>query len=329
MIRRLSLGLVIAGALLGSTGCVTFERETMAFTFSPDGKEIHGLLLYEGIHSDVDNEMGLKIAKQQLAEFVQGGQSFCLGDNWILRVKLEEKVGADKQTPLSKYIRVKNNGFFLDRDGKLCGYQTLTVSNADRLVADLNALINAEVGKAAAAALKDPQLRGEVVTEADLKLWQQAAEHKHAWIKLEPGRFSAVVPMTPELFQKGKDEVVKQIARLREQADKLTDKDLPPAERKMAQESVRSGLRNFEHLARILAANPVSVEQRKNQVTVALGLGEGEPIRLLSLFTPPQPVRPIEKDLIAYARTLDVPFLKEASADRILADFLKEAGRKP
>src|SRR4051812_15486258 len=99
--------LLAACLLLPGAGCVTFEKETMVFVFPPDGKEVRGLLIYEGIRVSGKTEEDLKAAKAQLTQFVTSEQEVCLGDNWVTHLSWApgEKDGLKAKTEKAMFRR--------------------------------------------------------------------------------------------------------------------------------------------------------------------------------------------------------------------------------
>jgi len=85
----------------------------------------------------------------------------------------------------------------------------------------------------------------------------------------------------------------------------------------------------LEGQAELLTEAPLSFDQRKDRVTISLGLGDGEPLRLAAPFAGPVEKRKLEEELIAHAKTLKAPFKEGVTVEGLIADFLKEAAKKP
>jgi hypothetical protein len=311
---------------------VTFEKETMVVMFPPDSTEVRGLLVYEGVRVTSDDNMDLAKAKEQLTRFVNGGQEFCLGDNWILHFDLAPDTATDEaaralRAMLRKHLVVRNGAFFLDKDGKLCGYQTVTVRDRDKFAAGLNAQTSAGMTAFATQALADPKTvpRGWWDDES-LRLVQQAGRMQFAWFRLEPGRISFTLPATPAAVRRLKREAlnVEEIARLRNELMAPGKPAGPPPD---ARQRVDPFLANLENATGLLADTPLSFDQRADRFTVALGLGGGQPIRLAVPGEPVQAHRKADEELIAHARTLKAPFKAGLTAEGLIAAFLK--GRSP
>ena len=78
VIRQISLSLALLLLMLSSSGCLGYEKQTLVLFFSKDGKEIHGLLIYEGLlvqsgtPGQPANERDLEKAVEDLKALVQG-----------------------------------------------------------------------------------------------------------------------------------------------------------------------------------------------------------------------------------------------------------------
>lgn len=301
----LRLTVILSLALAGG-GCVTFEKETAVVAFPPGKDEIRILLIYEGVQASDSNAGTLKTAREQLTRFVTSQEEFCLGDNWITHVVMTTSKDDSEQTKqlrnfLKKHIAVKNGAFFDNKDGKLSGYQTVTVRQAKQFVEDLNGLISPEIVKLTEEALASPDLKKSGLDVETLERLQRAGRELFAWVRLEPGRVSFTAPLSFALLARGRHDLAKQLT-----------------------ESLKSRPTELEPLLKFLAEVPISLDQRKNQVTVSLGVGEGEPFTLL-FGDKEKPVRHFEKELRDHARSLRPEFLKDATTEGLIAEFLKGA----
>lgn len=295
---------VLAAILCLSGGCVNFEKETIIFVFPRNSPKVELLLIYEGLRVSKtlqENEQAaLTKAKEQLSSFVTQEKQFCLGDNFLLHFDLADNPRDDltakaQKLLLRQNLTVRNGAFFIDKSGKLGGYQRLSVSDGSRLVTHVNAIASGNLGRAAHEALeKPPADRPRDFDEETLQRIRQAAQDKFAWFKLEPGRISFTLPATP-----------RSVAAIRKGILLKADSD------------TRS----------LVAENTWSLDQRANQVTIALGLGEGHPIRFLSQPMEPKPYNKVDEELLAYARTLKLPFEDNVDLERMIARFIRDASR--
>jgi hypothetical protein len=331
----------VALALLGGAGCLTFEKETMVFVFPPGGQEVRGLLVYEGMAPSAAKAADLERAKDELGEIYASRERFYLGA-WPLLVSLKPGANDDPGTRegkalFRKHLVVRSGGLFLNENGRLCGYQVVTIRDRTKFVPALNGLIGRSMAEYAERALADPRRRADWLDEGSLRLMRRASQKRFEWVQIEPGRFGLTLPATPAAAARLKRAFLgtEELARLRDAASVRLGKkgtDAPPRAPKL--EEVRAAVRAYgadrQALIDYLAALPLSFEQRKDRFTVSLGLGEGEPIRLATpTEVGPAPV-PGEADLIAHARKLKVPFQAGLTTEKVIADFLKEAaGKRP
>jgi hypothetical protein len=313
---------------LGTTGCLTYERQTMVFAFPKDSQEVKGLFLYEGIRVWGSSENDLNKAKKELASFTANEQEFFLG-SFLWRVSLapaeDDKPSTTAyKTLFRKHLTVKNGAFFLNKEGKLCLSQALTLRDRDKFVKELNALLTADMAADVADQLADPEKRG-VWDEESLRMIQQACTKQFQWVRLEPGRVSCTLLATPGTISRLKREVLapKVLDQMREALRE--DKKAPEDPEKVGEQK-RQLLQHIEvwqMLAGFLADNPWSFDQRADHFTLSLGVGDGQPIRLTALCADSAPYRKVDDELVAFSRTLKVEFKKDVTADGLIADFLK------
>jgi len=92
--------------------------------------------------------------------------------------------------------------------------------------------------------------------------------------------------------------------------------------RKEKRETVRRTIDNLTLAARFFSETPLSFDQRHDRFTIALGVGNGEPIRLT---TRNQPQKHAD-ELLALARTLKVPFSEDLTSEKLIGAFVKDKG---
>jgi hypothetical protein len=88
-------------------------------------------------------------------------------------------------------------------------------------------------------------------------------------------------------------------------------------------EQLAAHLKDFEALETFFAETPLSVDQRRDRITIAVGVGAGEPLRITSPYHSQEPGNKAA-DLLAYARTLNVPFQEGATPEALIGAFMKE-----
>src|SRR5438874_12844619 len=99
--------------------------------------------------------------------------------------KLNEREKA--RALLLKHLTVKKGTFFVNKEGRLCGSQTVDIRGAKKFFEGVNAFISDSIGKEAARLLSDRTKRGDL-DEETLRLWQKTARDRHPWLTLVPGQ---------------------------------------------------------------------------------------------------------------------------------------------
>jgi hypothetical protein len=331
--RKSRAGWLLAAFALAATGCVDFDKETMVFVFPPDSKEVRGLLIYEGLSVQGNDPDDLENAKKQLTQFVADEKEFCLGDNFQLHFNQADEDNDDLSKKLQKQMQRKhlvihNGAFFLNPDGKLCGYQTVTVKDRESFVRDLNAFASAGFSALATEWLADDSKRAPSFDEETLRRLQKAAGAQFVWFQLEPGRVSFTAPATSATIQRVKADLLgaESVAQLRTRlAEPDKDANADPAKPTKA-EAARRTLDFLEARGRLLSEAPWSFDQRADRLSIALGVGGGAPIRLAAYTSSPGGHR---EELLAHARTLKAPFKKDLTAEKLAAEFVKGKGTLP
>jgi hypothetical protein len=312
-----------------ATGChAAFEKQTIYAAFPKDRDEIRALLVYEGIHvHHSKNFQGddVTLAKKELAGFV-AEQEFCLLGGWPLQFNLAPEMGDSDATRkekelLRKHLTIRNGAFYTRADGKLCAYQYLTVRDASRFVTGINGMISDSV-------LAEISSESRILDRESQEMIRRAARDGHAWLKLEPGRLRADVPMTPASVRRLKHELleVDRLSKLREALNPDKPKPAAPGTELELWATVK-GLRDAASFG---DNNPWSFEQRRDRVLISLGVGDGEPLRVESP-TDQQGRKPTKEDaeLAGYVRTLPVKFGKDVTVESLIEAFAKQdAGTK-
>jgi hypothetical protein len=291
--RNLSRGwrFGLALLLLSGPGCLQFEKQTIVAVFPPGTQEVRCLLVYEGLQANSDKKEDLERARKALTEVFEKEAGFYLLMDIPFELKIHDTDQGDERgfkQLVGKHLKIHKGAFFLDKDGRLCAYQTLNIRDRDKLVERLNGLISAGLNTWATEQLGN--LAGKEGPRPDaetLRMIQTASGKMYPWLRLEPGRLSLTVPATPE-------------------GARFFKKDfLTPEKRQLA----------------MWVDNPFSFDQRKDRITWSLGLGDGEPIRLVGGVDPPATRH--DAEIIAHARKLAVPFKKDLTAEGLVAEFLK------
>ncbi|MFT5110190.1 MAG: hypothetical protein ACI9UA_005843 [Pseudoalteromonas tetraodonis] len=161
MIRALSqLCLVVLAAL--SSACLEFKEQTMSYRYEKGADEIRIFQDYRGIFgADAKGKAGVPLSSEeqgQLESVLKGQRTFFF-ENWIFEYNREDfetfraelkdpeksEVAAADRPKIEKLLNllidnlsVANGTFYLDKDGKLCGAQSVTIGKCSEIVDALN-----------------------------------------------------------------------------------------------------------------------------------------------------------------------------------------------
>jgi hypothetical protein len=167
--------------LFSFSSCIEFEREKLTYIHDEEKDEIRMTLLYEGIFGNLKKsgqfasyqkttedkatpEKLNQLQIEQLASVLNEKQAFFFS-NWIFEynqktlkeiLKNEEeelttegKVFGKPEKELIKAlldeIKVENVGFYVDAKGRLCGAQTLRLSNASKVITLANKVLGRQL----------------------------------------------------------------------------------------------------------------------------------------------------------------------------------------
>jgi hypothetical protein len=326
---------LFAGLVLLSTGCIDFEKQTIVIAFNPDRDEANALLVYEDINAGGDKEDDLKNAKNALKVLFDEEKGFVLAHPLVIipltppeeKEKLSER---DKKlrAHLIKHLTVKKGTFFVNKEGRLCGTQTITVREAKKFVEGLNDYISENVAEMADKALAD-RTKGARPDEETLRMMQKATRDKHAWFTFEPGQVKLTLVGSPKYLADAKRELANDLMlrELRRALAPPQPKDpppgAPPTDPAAERAKNRHRLRTMERWAELIATVPWSVEQKRDRLSLAIGLSDGGPLRLFSPYATETPGVKAE-EMIAHAKKLGLSFQKDATVESVIADFLRK-----
>lgn len=314
----------LALLLLPSAGCLDFEKQTVVVGFPGGRDEVRILLIYHGFRVGGNKAQDLESAKEELTKLTTGEQDFYLASPLLHLSLAPGKDEKDDQKRvrelLAKHVAVRKCSLFTDQDGKLCGYQVLTVRDAQKLVTEGNALLSDSFGQWAKEQLANEKKRNKDWDKETLELVVKASNDKYSWVRLEPGRLSFSMPGSQAFFARAKREA-------------LHASDLESLQKQLAAgkpapnlQAVRAKLADLERDFTLLSELPLGIDQRKDRLTVSLGFGDGQPITIPLPASPREP-QPIDKDLAAFARTLKIEFRKGVTSDGLIAEFLKDVNQ--
>jgi len=320
----------VATLALGQSGCLVFEKQTGYFVF-PAGKDhIQALFVYENLA--VGSEMkdkkdtGLDKAKADLVDLVEG-KAFYLGSP-LLRSSLKE-VPKDPQGKLAfehfnKHVTIRKGFFLQGGEGRFSYCQPIVINDAKAFFAGWNPLIGGNVAKMTEQALAAKELPANFDRKT-LLLWQKAAKTSHAWLTYQPGRLAVAWPGSPQFFAKVKHEMLTQsMSQYRKRIAELAKEDNAET-RKNLWQALEKDMAGFDRLLDMLAQTPWSVDHRPESLTLAIGLGAGEPLRIdAAIGDPLPPPGPLGAQLFEFSQTLKVPLRQNVTLDQVLDEFRKE-----
>jgi hypothetical protein len=343
--RSSCFGALVVSVALFSTGCsLLFEKETMILTQRSGSNQARLLLVYEGLHAASFEE-----AKELLSLCFHKKRGFFLGSpvifyffEWPNAFDKQAESKREKQfrTIMERHVSIPSAELFLNPNGKLCGWQLLAIHEPEKLVSAINSWFTGYFGEMAARGLANKSDCPAAWDKESLLMLQNAAKHQFAWFRWEPGRVSFTLPCTQALFTKLKRD------RLFAWEDSWEIRSIPqltdipiPGTRPTATDakSRAANVRNKEAYARevqeaklqqvnfllsLLSEAPLSVDQRRDRMTVAVGVGDGEPMRIIVDHVV-KPSQDKDEELIAYARKL-VGRLEQHPADERITSFLKD-----
>ena len=172
--------------LFSFSSCIEFEREKLTYIHDEEKDELRITLTYEGIFGNLDKGQNSQHGPddiptdslnqqqiEQLESVLEQKRAFFFS-NWIFEYSasssakmLEKTIKENGQGKfgesekklielLHKNVEVQNIGFYKNKIGKLCGGQTLKISNISQVLASANEVIQRQI------IAHIPQLRKEL-----------------------------------------------------------------------------------------------------------------------------------------------------------------------
>ena len=199
---RKLLGFWVIG-LVALQGCVEFERQTIVYRHDVERDELRMLIIYEGIYGKKADDYG------ELRSVLVRPRTFFFA-NWILEYDRDDwvrelaRLDRERDTNPNTYkvayrrliklildnVRVDNGAFYLNNEGKLSGYQRVTLSNVSELVPAFNELVNA-------ALIHDELDPTDILASSrSADTIKNAAYVGHHWIELDEGELRMRIPLT-------------------------------------------------------------------------------------------------------------------------------------
>ena len=168
--------LVFFFACLVFSSCIEFEREKITYIHDEEKDELRLTLVYEGIFGNhkeggsfekgpddqaIENNLN-QIQTKQMESLLEQNRAFFFS-NWIfeynpstlpntlgeiIKDNQKSRFGKPEQElidALLQNIEVKNIGFFKNKNGKLCGAQTMRISNLSKVIPLINLVIRRQM----------------------------------------------------------------------------------------------------------------------------------------------------------------------------------------
>ena len=214
---KYSLSSLILFLCLTFSSCIEFEREKLSYIHDVEKDELRVTLTYEGIFGNLDkgeytqknrddvatHESLNQLQIDQLESVLREKRAFFF-NNWIAEYSkpsvekmLKSIIKGNKHGKfgdpenklielLHKNVDVQNVGFYKNKVGKLCGAQTVKISNISQVLASANEVIQRQI------IAHIPQLRKELEektpsawSQKTIDLIEKKLEHKFEFIQLE------------------------------------------------------------------------------------------------------------------------------------------------
>ena len=214
---KYSLSSLILFLCLTFSSCIEFEREKLSYIHDVEKDELRVTLTYEGIFGNLDkgeytqknrddvatHESLNQLQIDQLESVLREKRAFFFS-NWIAEYSkpsvekmLKSIIKGNKHGKfgdpenklielLHKNVDVQNVGFYKNKVGKLCGAQTVKISNISQVLASANEVIQRQI------IAHIPQLRKELEektpsawSQKTIDLIEKKLENKFEFIQLE------------------------------------------------------------------------------------------------------------------------------------------------
>jgi hypothetical protein len=214
---KYSLSSLILFLCLTFSSCIEFEREKLSYIHDVEKDELRVTLTYEGIFGNLDkgeysqknrddvatHESLNQLQIDQLESVLREKRAFFF-NNWIAEYSkpsvekmLKSIIKGNKHGKfgdpenklielLHKNVDVQNVGFYKNKVGKLCGAQTVKISNISQVLASANEVIQRQI------IAHIPQLRKELEektpsawSQKTIDLIEKKLKNKFEFIQLE------------------------------------------------------------------------------------------------------------------------------------------------
>ena len=146
------------------------------------------------------------------------------------------------------------------------------------------------------------------------------AKQGHAWIQCDKGRISMNMPGTPAYFREMREDLFNPgtLDRILQKLDDLTK---PNADPKAIIAELQRLTKETQSMLTALAQTPVSLDQRRDMLVIAIGYGDNEPFQIVAPFSHVAEFPDLDKELRKHAKTLGVPVRSDVTVENIITEF--------
>ena len=211
---------------LSFTGCIEFENQEIAYHHDQEKDEIRMTLRYEGIFGNLKGGQNMQknpddrataeklnlLQIEQLASVLNEKQAFFFS-NWIFEYKratLKQMLKKDPESSLAfgkpekdlieallKNVKIENAGFYKDQDGRLCGAQTLRLSNASNVISIANRVLCRQLKGRIDGMRKEIENKAKKsFTSETIDLIEKKTQTDYPFIQVEGNLITLTMPMT-------------------------------------------------------------------------------------------------------------------------------------
>ena len=227
---------------LSFSGCIEFAEQEIVYHHDEEKNEIRMTLRYEGIFGNLKKsgqfvsyqktpedkatpEKLNQLQIEQLASVLNEKQAFFFS-NWLFEFKRKSLKAMLKDKPesstfgqpekdlieaLLKNVEIENVGFYKDKDGRLCGAQTLRLSNASKVISLANRVLGRQLkGRIGQMRKKIENKAKKSFTSETIDLIEKKTQTDYPFIQVEGNLITVTLIMTrpdqkrfPESYLKG------------------------------------------------------------------------------------------------------------------------------
>ena len=212
---------------LSFSGCIEFAEQEIVYYHDEEKNEIRMTLRYEGIFGNLKKsgqfvsyqkapedkatpEKLNQLQIEQLASVLNEKQAFFFS-NWMfefkrksLKVMLKDKPESstfgqpekDLIEVLLKNVEIENVGFYKDKDGRLCGAQTLRLSNASNVISIANRVLGRQLkGRIDEMRTQIENKAKKSFTSETIDLIEKKTQTDYPFIQVEGNRITVTLIM--------------------------------------------------------------------------------------------------------------------------------------